>query len=105
MLGYGGAGAPAPAGAYNNQYTVPGQMPSYQGYSMWAETSTGDNYDDDLAAETIHEPNNNNAFLSDATSKQTMFNCNLDQWNFHLFKNQHYFIMIYRAQCYLWARG
>ena len=63
MLGYGGAAAPAPAGnnncqaqvqaqflnilissgAYNNQYTVPGQMPSYQGYSMWAETSTGDN--------------------------------------------------------------
>ena len=37
--------------------------------------------------------------------QQTMFNCNLDQWNFHLFKNQHYFIMIYRAQCYLWARG
>jgi len=34
MLGYGGAAAPAPAGAYNNQYTVPGQMPSYQGYSM-----------------------------------------------------------------------
>lgn len=66
MLGYGGAAAPAPAGAYNSQYTVPGQMPSYQGYSMWAETSTGDNLDD-LAAETIHEPNIN-AFLSDATS-------------------------------------
>lgn len=34
MLGYGGAAAPAPAGAYSSQYTVPGQMPSYQGYSM-----------------------------------------------------------------------
>lgn len=44
MLGYGGAAAPAPAGAYNNQYPVPGQMPSYQSYNMWAETSTGDNW-------------------------------------------------------------
>merc|ERR1712172_387276 len=34
MLGYGGAAAPAPAGAYNNQYPVPGQMPSYQSYNM-----------------------------------------------------------------------
>ena len=44
MLGYGGAGAPAPAGAYNNSYAVPGQMPSYQGYSMW-ETPTGNTED------------------------------------------------------------
>merc|ERR1712045_890076 len=34
MLGYGGPGAPPPAGAFNNQYTVPGQMPSYQSYNM-----------------------------------------------------------------------